>query len=102
MNITIQISDATYAQLLKENKRIQGTIALATPTEGNFRAHNKTWRPKPIVQSMKLPHGRVNITTEEVNMKLRIPWISPFRPGEVIEHETPLAISYVKMMEELV
>lgn len=50
MNVTIQINDATYAKLLSGNRRIQGTLALANPNEGNFNAHNKTWKPKPGTQ----------------------------------------------------
>ena len=72
MNVTIQISDATYASLLNGTKRIQGTLALVNPTEGNFNAHNKTWRPKPGTQYMRLPHGRVTVNDENVRMTLHI------------------------------
>lgn len=72
MNVTIQINDATYASLLNGTKRIQGTLALVSPTEGNFNAHNKTWRPKPGTQYMRLPHGKVSVTDEDVRMHLRI------------------------------
>ena len=72
MNVTIQISDATYASLLNGTKRIQGTLALVSPTEGNFHEHNKTWRPKPGTQYMRLPHGRISVSDNDVRMNLRI------------------------------
>ena len=72
MEVRIQISDAVYAQLLNNNKRIQGTLALASPTEGNFNAHNKTWRPKPGTQFMRLPHGKISVTDDNVRMHLLI------------------------------
>ena len=43
MIVNIQISDSAYAQLLNGTKRLQGTLALVNPTEGNFHEHNKTW-----------------------------------------------------------
>lgn len=72
MNVNIQISDATYASLLNGNKRIQGTLALVSPTEGNFNAHNKTWRPKPGTQYMRLPHGKISVSDDNVRMHLVI------------------------------
>ena len=72
MNVTIQISDATYASLLNGTKRIQGTLALVNPTEGNFNAHNKTWKAKPGTRYMRLSHGRVTVNDENVRMTLHI------------------------------
>ena len=45
---------------------------MVSPTEGNFNAHNKTWRPKPGTQYMRLPHGKVSVTDNDVRMHLRI------------------------------
>ena len=67
MYIKIQISDATYASLLNGTSRIQGSIGLVNPTEGNFNAHRR-WRAKPGTQYMKLPHGRISVTDEDVRM----------------------------------
>jgi len=72
MEVKIQINDATYASLLNGNKRIQGTLALVNPTEGNFNAHNKTWSPKPGTQYMRLPHGKVSVSDDNVRMHLYI------------------------------
>ena len=72
MNVTIQLNDATYASLLNGTKRIQGTLALVNPNEGNFNEHQRTWRPKPGTQYMRLPHGRITVSDDNVRMHLRI------------------------------
>ena len=72
MNVTIQLKDATYASLLNGTKRIQGTLALVNPNEGNFNEHQRTWRPKPGTQYMRLPHGKISVSDDNVRMHLRI------------------------------
>lgn len=101
MEVTIQISDAVYAQLLNKNKRIQGTLALVNPTEGNFNAHNKTWRPNPDNRYLKLPHGRITVTEEKVRMNLLIKRDECIIPAQAIEAESNLASNFVEFMEEL-
>ena len=71
MTITLQISDAVYASLLSGNARIQGSIGLVSPTEGNFNAHRRV-REKPGTKYIKLPHGRVSVNTEDVRLTLRV------------------------------
>lgn len=102
MEVTIQISDAVYAQLLNKNKRIQGTLALVNPTEGNFNAHNKTWRPNPDNRYLKLPHGRITVTEEKVRMNLLIKRDECIIPAQAIEAESNLASNFVEFMEEIV
>ena len=41
MTIKLQLSDASYQRLIKTGSRIQGTIGLINPKEGNFNEHNK-------------------------------------------------------------
>ena len=72
MEVRIQINDATYAKLLNGTKRIQGTLALASPTEGNFNEHHRTLRPKPGTQFMRLPHGKISVSNDNVRMHLLI------------------------------
>ena len=100
MNVTIQISDAVYAKLLNGSKRIQGILALVSPIEGNFNEHNKTWRPKPGTKYMKLPHGRITVSDENVRMNLRINRDESIVPARAIEAESGLASSFVDLMEE--
>ena len=95
MNITLQISDATYASLLNGTKRIQGTLALVNPMEGNFHENNKTWRPKPGTKYMKLPHGRVTVSDEMVRMNLLIARDESILPARAIEAESGMASSFV-------
>jgi len=71
MFVTIQINDATYASLLNGNSRIQGSIGLVSPTEGNFNEHRR-WRAKPGTQFMRLPHGKISVSNENVRMNLCI------------------------------
>ena len=71
MNVMIQINDADYASLLNGTSRIQGSIGLVNTTEGNFNAHRRT-RPKPGTQFMRLPHGKISVSDDDVRMHLRI------------------------------
>ena len=101
MYVSIQLNDATYASLLNGTKRIQGTLALASPTEGNFHEHQRTWRPKPGTKYMKLPHGRVTISDENVRMKLDIRRDESIVPARAIDAESSMASSFVDFMEEV-
>ena len=101
MNVTIQISDATYASLLNGNKRIQGTLALVNPNEGNFHEHQRTWKPTPDTRYLKLPHGRITVTEEKVRMHLLIKRDEYIIPAQAIEAESNLASNFVEFMEEL-
>ena len=102
MEVKIQISDSAYAQLLNGTKRLQGTLALASPTEGHFHEHNKTWRPKPGTKYMKLPHGRVTMNDENVRMNIYIKRDECIVPARAIEAESNLASSFIDFMEEWV
>ena len=102
MEVKIQLSDSAYAQLLNGTKRLQGTLALASPTEGNFHEHNKTWRPKPGAKYMKLPHGRVTMSDESVRMNLQIRRDESIVPARAIEAESSMASSFIDLMEEWV
>ena len=101
MIVNIQISDRAYAQLLNGTKRLQGTLALATPTEGNFHEHNKTWRQKPGTKYMKLPHGRITVCDDNVRMNLHIKRDESIVPSRAIEAECDIASSFVNFLEEL-
>ena len=71
MNVMIQINDVDYASLLNGSSRIQGSIGLVSPTEGNFNAHRRT-RSKPGTQYMRLPHGKLSVSDDNVRMHLLI------------------------------
>ena len=71
MEIRIQINDVIYAKLLNGTSRVQGSIGLVNPTEGNFNAHNRS-RSQANNRYMKLPHGRISVNDDNVRMHLRI------------------------------
>ena len=102
MIVNIQISDRAYAQLLNGTKRLQGTLALVNPNEGNFNEHNKTWQQKPGTKYMKLPHGRISVSDERVRMNLQIRRDESIVPARAIEAESNMASSFIDFMEELV
>jgi len=99
MTVNIQISDATYASLLGGTKRIQGTLTLVNPTEGNFHEHRKTWRQKPGTKYMRLPHGRVTVTDEDVRMRISINVDEAgIVPSQIILDESGRASDFVDVM----
>ena len=100
MTINIQISDATYASLLNGTSRIQGSIGLVSPTEGNFNAHNKTWKPKPGTQYMRLPHGKVSVTDDDVRMHLRISRDEMVNAPQAIMGESMDASNFVEIVTD--
>ena len=100
MNVTIQINDATYAKLLSGNRLIQVTLALANPNEGNFNAHNKTWKPKPGTQYMRLPHGKVSVTDDDVRMHLRISRDEMVNAPQAIMGESMDASNFVEIVTD--
>ena len=96
MIVQIQISDRVYTQLLNGNKRIQGTLALANPTEGNFNEHRRDWRPKPGTKYLQLPHGRITVNEERVRMNLHIRRDENIVPARAIEAESGMASEFVE------
>ena len=100
MNVTIQISDATYASLLNGTKRIQGTLALVSPNEGNFHEHQKNWRAKPGTKYMNLPHGRISVSDENVRMHLSISRSEWVDISQAIREESTDASGFVEVMME--
>ena len=99
MNVTIQISDATYASLLNGTSRIRGSIGLVSPTEGNFNEHRR-WKPKPGTHYMKLPHGKVSVTDERVRMNLCISRDEMVDASRAILDESNDAIGFVEIMTD--
>lgn len=95
MIIQLQISNAVYASLLKDNTRVQGTIALVNPIEGNFHAHQRH-TPSVPRKYIKLPHGRASINNESVRLSLHIGLDEAnVQPGTAILKESFKAINFV-------
>lgn len=72
MTINIQIADNVYKAMLAGGNRIQGSIGLVSPTEGNFNAHRRALGERPYARYIKLAHGRASVTEERVSLTLRI------------------------------
>lgn len=95
MEIKLQISDNVYKALLAGSKRIQGSIGLVSPTEGNFNAHRRDGM-KPSARFIKLAHGRASVTDERVSLTFRIDRReTDVVPCEVIDAESCLASDFV-------
>ena len=99
MEVKIQISDAVYAQLLNGTKRMRGTIGLVNPTEGNFSEHRR-WVPKPGTQYMRLPHGRVSVSENNVRMNLFISRDEPVDAPQAILGESIDASNFVEIITD--
>ena len=95
MTIKLQISDAVYASLLKGNARVQGTIALVSPREGNFNVHNRK-REYPAREYRKLPHGRVSMSSENLRLTLSVDFDEHgIHPAQVLIDESITASQYI-------
>jgi hypothetical protein len=71
MEIKIQISDSVYQTLVAGGCRIQGSIGLVNPTEGNFHEHRR-WTERPGTRFIRLPHGRASVSDKGVRLTLNI------------------------------
>ncbi len=98
MNINLQVADSVYQQLISGTARIQGSIGLVSPTEGNFNAHRRNRAPMGG-HSMKLPHGKVSMDEAKVRMYLYIARTEQVEPAKTIEAESLMACDFVDFME---
>jgi len=95
MEIKIQIADNVYKTLLAGGNRIQGSIGLVSPTEGNFNAHRKS-ADRRMTRFIKLAHGRASVTEERVSLTLRIDRReTDIVPCEVIDTEAQEASDFI-------
>ena len=99
MNVMIQINDVDYASLLNGSSRIQGSIGLVSPTEGNFNAHRRT-RSKPGTQYMRLPHGKVSVSDDNVRMHLLISRDEMIDASQAILGESIDASNFVEIVTD--
>ena len=93
MDIKLQISDSAYQRLVSSGSRIQGTIGLINPTEGNFS------ESRPGTKSIKLRHGRASVGDTQVRLTLRIGLDEvDVIPSQVIEDESKEASAFIEGM----
>lgn len=58
MYITLQIADQTFQQMVAGGRRVEGSLGLISPTEGNFNAWQRAAQPEPR-EFRRLKHGRI-------------------------------------------
>ena len=97
MKITLHMTDADYASLLKGTCRLRGSIGLLSPSEGTFNLHAKTDRRHRDYR--KLPHGRVSLSTENLRLNLSINLDEHgIHPAQVLIDESKMASQYANNM----
>ncbi len=95
MELKIQLSDELYQRLVSTGSRVQGTIGLVNPKEGNFNEHNKS-RPAPGTRYIRLRHGKVSVSDEYVRLTLRVGLgETGIVPSEAITDESRQASDFV-------
>ena len=73
MIIQLQLSDKTYERLLASGSRLQGTIGLVSPNEGNFNEHVRhTSNGNGDYKYIRLRHGRASVGPKRVRLALNI------------------------------
>ena len=71
MKISIIISDNLYGRLVSDGCRVQGSLGLVNPTEGNFKEHRKS-RGRKGDKFIKLPYDKANMVKDHVWLTLLI------------------------------
>ena len=98
MIIQLQLPDAVYASLLNGTTRVQGTIALVNPNEGNFNVHNRH-SSSASRKYIKLPHGRASVDDKSVRLTLNIDLAETnVRPNIAILDESLQASDFVNII----
>lgn len=95
MDIKVQIADNVYNALIASGNRIQGSIGLVSPQEGNFNAHHRSSMNDQHACIMKLAHGRASVTREQTRLTLTIDHEEEARPYDVIDRESQQASHFV-------
>ena len=97
MNITLQLSDATYRRLLAGGSRVQGTIGLVSPNEGNFNEHARhASGGNEEYKYISLRHGRASVDKKRVRLALNIDLNeTDITPADVLMDESRQASDFV-------
>lgn len=100
MIVNIQIDDELYAAMLQSKTRVEGSLGLVSPTEGNFNAYRRNAKPRGYAQVLKLPHGRATLTDEEARLYLRADRVrlGDSLTGSVILVESMRGSEFIKEM----
>ncbi|WP_456088148.1 hypothetical protein [Parabacteroides sp.] len=96
MELKIQIPDSTYRRMVDRRCRVQGSIGLVTPEEGNFNEHVRRDAESAGSKYVRLRHGRVSVNDKRVRLTLHVSLDeSGVIPSEAIEDESREASGFV-------
>ena len=96
MELKIQIPDSTYHRMVAGKCRVQGSIGLVTPMEGNFNEHFRRASDVEGAKYIRLRHGRVSVNRERVRLTLHIGLDEAgVVPSESIDSESREASGFV-------
>lgn len=97
MIIQLQLSDKTYERLLASGSRLQGTIGLVNPNEGNFNEHVRhTSNGNGDYKYIRLRHGRASVGPKRVRLALNIALDETgITPADILMDESRQASDFV-------
>lgn len=97
MFIKVQLSDKVYEQMVATGRRVEGSIGMVNPKEGNFNAYKRqSWQRRETGDMVKqLEHGRVRVSDERVSLRVRIKRPSGEMPSTILDRETQQAVAFV-------
>ena len=97
MIIQLQLSDKAYEHLLASGSRLQGTIGLVNPNEGNFNEHARhASNGNGDYKYIRLRHGRASVDQNRVRLALNISLDeADITPADVLIDESRQASDFV-------
>ena len=97
MIIQLQLSDKAYERLLASGSRLQGTIGLVNPNEGNFNEHVRhTSVGNGDYKYIRLRHGRASVDPIRVRLALNISLDeADITPADILMDESRQASDFV-------
>ena len=97
MIIQLQLSDKAYERLLASGSRLQGTIGLVNPNEGNFNEHARHASDgNGGYKYIRLRHGRASVDPKRVRLALNISLDeADITPADILMDESRQASDFV-------
>lgn len=100
MEIRLQISDGAYQRMMAHGGRVQGTIGLVNPNEGNFNEHMRH-NPGASGEYIRLAHGRASVDDKKARLTLTINLDEAnILPARVLREEAREAADFVQDFRE--
>lgn len=100
MEIRLQISDGAYQRMMAHGGRVQGTIGLVNPQEGNFNEHMRR-AATPSTEYIRLAHGRASVDEKKARLTLTIDLDEAnILPAKVMKEEVGRAANFVEDFRE--